>query len=255
MIPIPDSVTITRHTGRESELYDKGREWLAKDPRTPGIHASGLLDPMQAYWSAVDPRPLSNKLVTMFMVGKVLHAFILGSYQGDVDLSRTDDGSSHTDLGYDYSPDLYLDGMVREVKTSRSFYEPKELRDVSMYVEQILTYMAATETLESELWVLFLNLKDDRGRSAPAFRCYTVKLSADDLARTKDVLSDRAKQLSVALELRDPSGLELCREWKCGASNCNWYDMCQPEGRYGTPKYDSAGVRSSREKKTKSPAL
>lgn len=249
MIPLPESVTITRHAEREAELYDTGREWLTKDARSPGLHASDMMDPLQAYWSHSDPRTLPNRLVTMFMVGKVLHSFVLGAYVNDVDINRSDGGSSASPLGFDFSPDLLHEGMVRELKTSRSYYEPKNLDDVGMYVEQLLTYMASTDTTESELWVLFLNLKDDTGKTSPAFRCYTVRLSPEDLAGTKVFLQARAAQLQSALDRKDPTGLPLCREWKCGARNCDWYDQCQPDGRWGVPKFDTGPVK--REKKTK----
>lgn len=253
MINIPDSVTISRKKEREQELYDVTRGWLEKEERSPGIHASSLLDPMKGYWDARNPGPLPNRLVTMFMVGKVLHAFILGAHAGlsgaDMAALASDSGSSDSGLGYVYSPDLVHEGMVREVKTSRSFYEPKDLEDVGMYVEQLLTYMVPTNTLESELWVLYLNLKDENGKTSPAFRCYSVRISQADLDRVKAVLTETTAQLSRALATSDPSALPLCREWKCGASNCEHYDLCQPKGRYGTEQFD-LGVRP-RAKKSK----
>lgn len=250
MIEIPESVTISRKKEREAELYDTTRTWLEREERTPGIHASSLLDPLKGYWNAVNPGPLPNRLVTMFMVGKVLHAFILGAHAGSgVDVNTSDGGSSDSGLGYVYSPDLVHEGMVREVKTSRSFYEPKDLDDVAMYVEQLLTYMVPTNTVESELWVLYLNLKDDTGRTSPAFRCYSVRISQDDLDKVRERLVATTAQLERALAIKDPSGLDLCREWLCGARNCEHYDYCQPEGRYGTPEFDAL-ERPKRGKKT-----
>ena len=82
-----------------------------------------------------------------------------------MDVGTTDAGSSHCDLGFDYSPDAFYDGLVREVKTSRSFYEPTSIEDLGTYIEQVLIYMVATETLESEFWVLYLNLKDETGKT------------------------------------------------------------------------------------------
>lgn len=248
MIIIPESVTISRKKAREAELYDVTRTWLEREERTPGIHASSLLDPLKGYWDHMNPGPLPNRLVTMFMVGKVLHAFILGAHAGAVDINTSDGGSADSGLGYVYSPDLVHEGMVREVKTSRSFYEPKDLEDVAMYVEQLLTYMVPTNTLESELWVLYLNLKEE-GKTSPAFRCYSVHISQADLDSVRERLVVTTSALAKAIELKDPAGLELCREWKCGAGNCEHYDLCQPEGRYGTERFDT-GVKP-RGKKTK----
>jgi hypothetical protein len=251
VITIPESVTISRKKAREQELYDVTRTWLEKEERAPGIHASALLDPLKGYWDVMNPGALPNRLVTMFMVGKVLHAFILGSHAGAAtDINRSDGGSLDSGLGYVYSPDLIHDGMVREVKTSRSFYEPKDLDDVGMYVEQLLTYMVPTHTLEAELWVLFLNLKDENGKTSPAFRCYSVRISEGDLARLEVELTQVTAQLTKAIELKDPTGLTLCREWKCGAGNCEHYDLCQPEGRYGTEQFDS-GVKPRAKKASK----
>lgn len=251
MIEIPSSVTLKRKKSREAELYDVSRTWLEKDERTPGIHASSLLDPLKGFWDTMNPGPLPNRLVTMFMVGKVLHAFILGAHAGAVDINTSDGGSSDSGLGYVYSPDLVHEGMVREVKTSRSFYEPQDVGDVDNYVEQLLTYMAPTNTLESELWVLFLNLKDETGRTAPAFRCYSVRISQEHLDAVKEQLKATTQQLATAIEKKDPAGLPLCREWKCGARNCEHYDLCQPEGRYGTPKFDNPGATRGKNPKTK----
>jgi len=253
VITIPAGVVVDRAPAREVELYDVARKWLEKDERTPGIHATALLDPRQGWFQAKFPGPLPDRLVTMFMVGKVLHAFILGAHAGHVDVGVTDAGSSHCDLGYDYSPDLFYDGMVREVKTSRSFYEPKSVDDLSFYIEQVLTYMVATETLESELWVLYLNIKDETGRTAPAFRCYSVKVTTEELAAVREEIALATTVLQAALDstLDEPfRALPLCREWKCGARNCEWYDQCQPEGRYGTDKFDGTGVKRGRKKKS-----
>ena len=150
MITLPEGIVVDRHEERERELYSTARAWLESEERTPGIHASSLLDPRQGYFGQKYPGPLPDRLVTMFLVGKVLHAFILGSHPRagtGVDLRSTDSGSRRCDLGFDYSPDAFYDGMVREVKTSRSFYEPTSIEDLSFYIEQVLVYMVATDTL------------------------------------------------------------------------------------------------------------
>lgn len=228
-------------------LLEKARAWVTKDERAPGWHASGILDPRQAYWQHVDPRELTDRLTVMFLVGRVLHAFVLGAVDSpdSVDLNTTDDGSSRSEeLGISYSPDKVLNGIVRELKTSRSYYEPKDVKDLDIYIEQLLVYMAATRTYESELWVLYLNLKDDAGKTSPQFRSFTVKLSQDDLEHTIKYIKFIKESLDYAIEKQSHLGLPLCREWKCGASNCDWYAQCQPEGRYGTAKFDPKPPKS-----------
>ena len=242
MIPIPESVTVARNRSSEKMLLEKARAWVTKDERSPGWHASGMLDPRQAFWAQVDPKEISDKLTVMFLVGKVLHAFVLGAVDGPdrVDLARTDDGSYvSADLGISYSPDKILDGKVRELKTSRSYYEPTDVKDLDIYIEQLLVYMAATKTLESELWVLYLNLKDANGRTCPQFRSFTVRVSEPDLEQVIAHLKAVKEDLDAAVAAQDWRRLDLCREWKCGAGNCEWYDKCQPEGRWGDPKFDA----------------
>ncbi len=216
-------------------MAEKARAWIEGAERTPGLHASDFLDPLTSYWQRKKPQPLSDKLVNIFLVGKVLHAFVLGAVDGHVDLDTTDDGSSHSDsLGIDYSPDAVIDGIVRELKTSRAMYEPRDIEDLALYLEQLLVYMVATNTLISQLWILYLNLKVD-GRTSPGFRCYDFSISSEDLGATKTFLLDRKAALEGALERDDPSGLPLCRRFKCGEGNCPWWEDCRPDGRYGLP--------------------
>lgn len=252
MITIPESARISRKSSSERLLIDKAREWITKDDRAPGIHASDVLNPRMAYWQRVKPEPLADRLVNVFLVGKVLHAFVLGSVDNHVDIGTTDDGSVYSDsLGLTYSPDKILDGKVRELKTSRSFYEPKTVRDVDTYCEQLLVYMAATGTTESELWILFLNFKDEEGKTSPQFRCYTFSISTNDLLRVQDEVKAKSAALSEALRTKSYTGLELCKEFMCGKRNCPYYEDCKPEGRYGEPRYD--GVQRTKEAKDKRP--
>ena len=114
MIGVPENIVITRNKASERLLLDKGKEWLEKDERAPGIHASALLDLRQAYWNMKNPQGLGDREVVMFMVGKVLHAFVLGAVEGTVDLNATDEGSHYSDdLRISFSPDKILDGVVR----------------------------------------------------------------------------------------------------------------------------------------------
>lgn len=245
-IPLPESLAVARNKTSERMLLDKAKDYVTKDERTPGIHASDLLDTRQAFWKHVDPQPLTDRLTVTFLVGRVLHAFVLGAVDGPdrVDIANTDDGSSHSDiLGISYSPDKVLDGVVRELKTSRSFYEPKDVKDLDIYLEQLLVYMAATQTTTSQLWVLYLNLRNEEGKTAPDFRSFDVSISPEDLQRVTEYLKESREQLEAAIAADDWRRLPLCREWKCGAGNCEWYAKCKPEGRHGTEEFDTKGFK------------
>ena len=102
------------------------------------------------------------------------------------------------------------------------------------------------------MWVLYLNLKGEDGKTSPAFRCYSVRVSAAELAAVRSQVGATSVALLTALDSADPDAfraLPLCREWKCGARNCEWYDQCTPEGRWGDPKFDA--LTRTRGKKTK----
>jgi hypothetical protein len=240
VVPIPASAKVARNKASEAMLGTKARAWIEGDERTPGLHASDLTEPLMAFWQRVSPKALPDKLVNMFLVGKVLHAFVLGAVDGSaVDITTTDSGSRSSDsLGITYSPDAVIDGVVRELKTSRALYEARDLRDIDTYLEQLLVYMVATNTTYSQLWILYINLKDENGRTTPSFRAYDFTISEEDLAATKAYLVATKERLEKAIESRDPSGLPLCKEFKCGATNCQWYAECRPAGRWGDPKWD-----------------
>jgi len=244
MITVPDSARVKRNKEAERLLAAKARAWIEGEERSTGIHASDLMDLRQAFFSRTSPKPLPARLINTFLVGKVLHAFVLGAVSDagsqNLDLRLTDTGSRESDeLGIVFSPDAVFDGIVRELKTSRSFYEPKDQKDLALYMEQLLIYMAATNTLESELWILFLNFRDEKGKTAPAFRGYTLTVSQEDLDRLKIEIKETRAKLELAIQSNDVHALPLCREWKCGRNNCDWYDECRPEGRFGDPTFDN----------------
>lgn len=231
-LELPEGLTVRRHETDERALLEQSRAWLRREARTPGIHASDLLDPRQAYWRTVSPKPIADRLVPTFLIGKVLHAILLHVVQ-HADLQMvSDEGSSYSEsLGIVYSPDLFK-GAPIEIKTSRSFYEPKSLHDLQLYCEQLLIYMAATNSLKGYLWILYLNLKDDQGRTAPAFRAYEVEVSAEELQQYAEHCRSIAASIRAAIEAKAPTRLPLCREWKCSDRMCEWWHECQPEGRY-----------------------
>lgn len=239
MIQIPESVTIKRCRPDERKLLDTARNWLDRSERTPGLHASGLLDPLQEYWRSVDPRGISDRQVPIFLVGKVLHAFVLGSMAGQVDFQTSDEGSRYNEeLGIWYSVD-WDKGEVAEFKSSRSFREPRDSHDLDMYIEQTLIYMVAKDVTEAKIWVLYINLRDPATRrTSPEFRSYQVSVTPEDLAKLKQQIIETSKSVANAIKTGDPAGLSLCREFKCGRGNCDWWDNCKPSGRYGQPQWE-----------------
>lgn len=241
MLTIPDSLKVQRNNSAEKKLVDDARGWLEREERAPGIHASDMLDTMKAYMQRIFPKPISDKKVAIFMIGKVLHGFVLSAADGKTgfNVDTTDEGSFVSeDLGLTWSPDKMVEGKVRELKTSRSFYEPKTVGDLKMYLEQLLVYMAATGTLESQLWVLYLNLKDDQNRTNPSFRAYDITITPEDLEKVKSEVKANRTALTDALKNEDPSSLPLCRDWLCGPRMCEWWHECKPKGRYGEPKWE-----------------
>jgi len=239
MLNLPESLKIKRAEQAEESLMKRSREWLAQEKRDPRIHVSDLLDPLLGYWQRRKPKELSDRLVTTFLIGKVLHAFVIAAVDGDKsgDL-KSDEGQKYSKvLDLCYSIDKLVKGYPRELKTSRTFYEPKTIKDLALYCEQLLCYMVAEEKTKGQLWLLLLNHKDkETKRTAPVYRCYTITISDTDLKLYKKQMIEQRRLLQKALTLKDPKDLPLCREFKCGEGNCDWWKDCRPAGRYGLKK-------------------
>lgn len=246
MLKLPQSLTVDRNKKAEENLINKSRLWLEKDSKDrTGIHASDLLDPRKAYYDKVNPQPLSNRMVGLFFVGKVLHAFFLSALTGETGVNWKSDGGSTIDkeLGFSYSPDWCKDGIPGELKTSRSKYEQSK-SDLGGYLEQLLIYMVGKKSEEGRLVVLLLSLPAPRGEgwgTYPQYRAYNVHVSKADLTKYKSQLVATRQLLVHALKTNkrsDIAKLPLCREFKCGRTQCPHYDNCKPEGRYGTRRWD-----------------
>lgn len=234
-IPIPESLRLKRDKKAERELLDKSREWLTKEVRTPGVHASSLLDPRMAYFEKLNPRTLDDRLVLTFLIGKVLHAFVISALDGATGTDWESDSGSRTskELGIEYSIDHIKDGIPNELKTSRKPFEPREVKDMDMYIEQTLIYMAAENSTVGKITVLFLSMRTGNGNNTePAYRSYTVTVSQEDLERVKDFIKTTVTLLNVAWKNNEFSALPLCRQFKCGPKNCAHWEACKPEGRY-----------------------
>jgi hypothetical protein len=239
---IPTTIRVDRDQEAESTLTARVREWLSRgsESRAAGWHASDLLEPLKAYWRRREPLPLTDRDAGIFLVGKVLHAFILAAVDGrpSVDLTASDEGSQWDEaLGIHYSPDRregVRPGTLAEIKTSRSLYEPRTVKDLETYTEQLLVYMACEQRTAGELWVLYLNAKDTSGKTAPAFRVYRVVVTPETLSEVRQKLQARKALLEEAVASGDPTALPLCAEWKCHPERCGWWESCRPPGRYET---------------------
>lgn len=235
----PESLTITRNKTTEAWLLEQARQFVTRGNRAEGIHASDLLSPRIGYWRINKPLPITDRQASVFTVGLVLHAFVLSSVEGKTLNWSTDEGQKYSErLKLWYSPDKILAGKIRELKTSRAFKLPKDSDDLDIYLEQLFVYMAAEQQTQAELWVLYLNVRDAENKTRPEFRVYTVSVTPKDLARITREVEKTRKELESAVVSGDWRTLPLCREFMCGKGNCSWYDDCQPEGRYGTKKFD-----------------
>lgn len=237
MLTLPKTLEITRSTKSEQALVDKSRKWLEQDGRKTGIHASDLLDPRMAYFRHKHPGPIPDRLVNMFIVGKIAHALVLSAVDGAKGLNpESDEGSVWSEeLGIWYSPDKTLSGIPRELKTTRSPYEAKYPKDLAMYCEQLMIYMAAQNSTVGQLWILYLNLRDEEGNTAPQWRAFTVRVSQQELDVYKAYLLGTRQLLEGARKVGKHDALPLCREFKCGKKKCEYWDECKPVGRYDRP--------------------
>lgn len=234
MIQLPP-LTISRDEQQEVRLFLDLRRWLAETDkgRARGLHASELLDPLMSYWKWKDPKEITERQVYFFTIGKILHMLILSASTGQA-LEKSDEGTKH-ELGIYYSPDHSADGHPIELKTHRGNYEPKPERiqeEFHHYLEQLSIYMVLENHLVGELWVLFINLKDESNRTFPEPRCYRVSMTEEqfyaieqEVLHTRDVLI-RAKETDI------PTELPLCRVWLCGSACPYFLHACMPPGRY-----------------------
>lgn len=241
MIDLP-TLGIVRNELHEVRLVEKARARIEADNalRDEGIHASDLLDPRRAYWKYVDPKPLSEREVWLFLIGKLLHHFVIISHTSNSTANNTTDLGTQEVEGILFSPDMEDDDACPiELKTNRSFWIPPEAELQTAYynyLEQLAIYMVLRNTLVGHLWILHINLRNKQNtKTYPDVRCYTITIPQDKFNVLQQNIFLVRDQLSHALETKDPTNLPLCRQWLCGDS-CPWWNVCKPPGRYNTQK-------------------
>jgi hypothetical protein len=209
---------------------------LESEDRTPGWHVSDVLDPRLGYFKRLTKSGIPDRLLNVFMVGKVAHGIIeLIHNEGEGGIHTSDAGTREID-GISYSPDAFAsDESPIEIKTTRSFYLPKQAylpddQTYHMYLEQLLAYMALENKVIGRLTILYLNLKDEEGKTAPQFYVWKVETSPEALTAYRSVVFKVKRSLDEATEKKSAEGLPLCRAWKC--KDCDFWDLCRPQGRY-----------------------
>ena len=240
MIPTPPSLTIARSKAGEKTLIDKCRKWLDSQDRAEGIHASDITtSPRISFWRKMKPSPLPDRLVQIFMVGRILHTLVFYAYDmkpltPELD---SDEGSLKAEHlgGLLYSTDKIIKENIVELKTTRKPNEPKDTSDLQIYVPQLLVYMAARKQTTAWLWVLYINLKDKSGTS-PEFRAYKLTISKDELEKLQLHVRAAVGVFDKAVKTKDHTILPLCPAWMCSRSRCEFYDDCKPEGRWKPAK-------------------
>lgn len=236
MLVLP-RLSIERAEWRECEVVDKIRQWIERENknRSDGIHASHLLDIRYSYWELTEPpRIIPERQVFFFSVGKVLHALLLQAWNPEHNEFSTDSGTK-TAEGIEFSPDLIRpDGAPIELKSNRAMREPDPERiqdEISSYIEQLVIYIILQRKREGELWILYLNMLDKTGRTYPTIRCYTITLSEAQYELVREEVLRSRDLLVRAIETRNPSGLPLCRSWRC-STTCSYWDTCRPPNRW-----------------------
>lgn len=230
MIVLPP-LTIERDDRAEVELFLAVKTWLERDQRLEGIHASDLLDPRQAYWSFVEPKEMTERQVWLYAIGKVLHMLVIAAMKGGL---ASDEGT-RSELGILFSPDILREDRPIELKTHRGIREPAPNRiqeEFQHYLEQLSIYLVLTNRLVGQLWVLFISLQNQQGKTYPEPRCYTVSMTEEQFYEIERQILEARDALQEARDEKDPHALPLCRAWKCGPQACLWWTSCQPPGRY-----------------------
>ena len=225
MLTIPANINLKRSKKAERLFLGRLRKWLEEEKRSDGIHASELLDPRMGYWSRNKPKPLTDREVMMFSIGKGYHERFLPGIGSDSGQKVS------SELGIEYSPDEIRESVPRELKTTRSFYAPKTQRDIELYLEQLQIYMVAEKSSNGGLDVIYLNLKDKKGKTCPAVRSYSIEYTDKQLEQVFNEIKETVALIQVAQAHKTPEILPLCRSFKCGL-DCKWWEDCKPEGRY-----------------------
>ena len=234
MLHLP-KLNIARDEPREVQVFLKLRKWIESgdNERHPGIHASDLLNPKLSYWRKKQPKDTTERQVYFYSIGKILHMLVLSAMRGSTDFTESDTKVGEQ-LGIQYSIDHIEEGNPVELKTHRGQREPKPGRiqeEFTHYLDQLAIYMVMENKLVGELWVLFINLLNEAGKTFPEVRCYRVEMTEEQFYEVERQVVATREALEDAIEQDDPRGLEHCISWLC-STNCAYWSQCKPPGRW-----------------------
>jgi len=235
-IDLPPGAKATFNYTIKDELYAAMDRWLDLKPRSPGLHASDLLDPRHSYWDRVHPLPRTKDQIGHFTFGKIGEAFIicLGEVRIEIDPWAGGLQQTSAEFGIDFAPDWEIHGQPVEIKTKRSLTIDISRETIRYYEEQCYIYMTLMNRLDYLLLIVYPNAQDPKTRKINTdCVCVEFTMTPEDLIFMKNQLRKKIHHVKKCFDQNLPKFLPVCREWKCGPKMCGHWEVCQPEGRYG----------------------
>lgn len=223
---------IARSPEKERIILDALRASFT-ETRT-GVHLSDLLKVRQALWGRKFPLPPTDTETLYFLAGRgheEVFARLCGVQVGASEVKHVPvpgfvPGEQRVKIGISYRPDFRWDEEPTEFKTRRSnLAKPgDEAVEYDGYLEQLKGYCALDNVCRGRLIVFSLlegkSFANPLQPSRPELAVYEVEFTAQDLAETMMLLTERRQMFAAALAdespLPDVSSLPLCAAWMCG---------------------------------------
>ena len=248
-VELPKGIRVFHDTETEALIDQRMDEWLDLSPRSPGLHASDLLDPLHSYWDREHPVPRDRVDTDRFFTGKLGEVALVNMLDGDRDeegnriVNPWAGGAQLTseEFGLEYAPDYTFKetGIPCEIKTHRGKEPHTTLEDIRYWVEQCMVYCAMMGRNDYVLLIYYLCAQPGGKGPVISFR-RPIRLwfPDDQLEPLKKHIKELIFHVKHCYEHKTPQHLTLCREWKCGEKMCKHWEVCKPEGRYGRKYMD-----------------
>lgn len=249
MICVPDT-KVEKRVWRCLRKYQEADRRIRK----PNVyHVSDLLYPRKAYFDVTGYKPASDGAMGYFLTGRMLHSLLqaaLGKqFEEEVRITFAD-----TDLVVVGHIDLPLSAGPTELKSTRKWTIPDEADQG--YIKQLQMYCAGKNVQVGFVVVLYIcpgRKWDGSAGTKPQLRAWRVTFSTEELEQTRQEMRAGVEALNKAITTLDHKILPLCPGWMCGRAakkvkvkgklveqpaeiECQYYESCQPEGRYPAAK-------------------